>query len=281
MNRLISKTSVFISFLIIVLTIISALPIKSLYNTKNETLIIRDSDSRTGVPDRYRDISNLNISGSAQFTKEQVTNLKNVINKSDICIIDLRQESHGLINNYAISFFNRYKDLNNGFTAEEVIKTENSLLNKIKIKENLNIYKKTGLLFKEITVDFVSNESSIVTNSGMKYKRYAVKDNFAPDPKTVDEFVEFIKTKPSDLHLHFHCDAGEGRTTSFMSIYQIMMNSTELSLDQILTYQYNIGGVNIRNNKYQFEFLEEFYNYVLQNKKDNYNNSYSDWLNKA
>ena len=281
MNKFISKTIFFISFLIINLTIISAISIKPLYNTKNESLIIRDSDSRTGLPDRYRDIPNLNISGSAQFTKEQVINIKNSINKTDICIIDLRQESHGLVNNYAISFFNRYKDLNNGFTAEEAIKTENSLLNKIKIKENLNIYKKNGLLFKEVTVNFVSNESSIVINSGMQYKRYAVKDNFAPDPKTVDEFVEFIKTKPLNLHLHFHCDAGEGRTTSFMSMYQIMMNSTELSLDQILTYQYNIGGVNIHNNNYQFEFLEEFYNYVSQNKKDNYSTSYSNWINKA
>lgn len=281
MNKFISKTIFFISFLIINLTIISAISIKPLYNTKNESLIIRDSDSRTGLPDRYRDIPNLNISGSAQFTKEQVINIKNSINKPDICIIDLRQESHGLVNNYAISFFNRYKDLNNGFTAEEAIKTENSLLNKIKIKENLNIYKKNGLLFKEVTVNFVSNESSIVINSGMQYKRYAVKDNFAPDPKTVDEFVEFIKTKPLNLHLHFHCDAGEGRTTSFMSMYQIMMNSTELSLDQILTYQYNIGGVNIHNNNYQFEFLEEFYNYVSQNKKDNYSTSYSNWINKA
>ena len=114
----------------------------------------------------------------------------------------------------------------------------------------------------------------------MQYKRYAVKDNGAPTPIIVDEFVEFIKTKPSDLHLHFHCDAGEGRTTSFMVMYQTMMNPTGLSLDQILSYQYNIGGVNVHDDRDQFEFLEDFYAYVSQNKKDNYSIPYSEWVTK-
>ena len=73
-----------------------------------------------------------------------------------------------------------------------------------------------------LTVDFVSNESTLVTDVGMQYKRFAVKDNGAPTPTIVDEFVEFIKNKPDDLHLHFHCDAGEGRTTSFMVMYQAL-----------------------------------------------------------
>ena len=107
MKRFILKSLSLISLVIISLSLISATPFKSLCNTKNETLIIRDSDSRTGLPDRYRDIPTLNISGSAEFTKEQVVNLKNAINKPNICIIDLRQESHGMVNDYAISFFNR------------------------------------------------------------------------------------------------------------------------------------------------------------------------------
>ena len=115
----------------------------------------------------------------------------------------------------------------------------------------------------------------------MEYKRYAVRDNGAPTPEIVDQFVEFVKTKPSDLHLHFHCDAGEGRTTTFMSMYQILMNTTNLSLDQIVSYQYNVGGVNLHDNKHQFEFLEDFYDYVSKNKSDNYTTSYSEWINQS
>ncbi|MFC3907105.1 fused DSP-PTPase phosphatase/NAD kinase-like protein [Clostridium disporicum] len=282
MKQFILKSFIFISLAFLSFNLLSASPFSSIYNNNNsQTLVVRDSTSKTGLPDRFRDIPNLNFSGSAQFTSEQVENLKNAINKPNICIIDLRQESHGLVNDYAISFFNPNKDLNNGFTTEETIKTENNLLSKIKIGEPLSIYRKTGILFKEMTVDFVSNESSAVTKAGMEYKRYAVKDNGAPTPEIVNQFVEFIKSKPSDLHLHFHCDAGEGRTTTFMSMYQILMNNTNLSLEQIISYQYNVGGVNLHDNKHQFEFLEDFYRYVSENKSNNYTTSYSEWIKQA
>ena len=183
-----------------------------------------------------------------------------------------------MLNDFAISFFNQSKDLNNGLTTEETIKKENSQLASVKIGSNVDIYHKTGKLYKEVTAEFVSNEESIVTNVGMQYKRYAVKDNGAPTPITVDDFVEFIKTKPSDLHLHFHCDAGEGRTTTFMAMYQTMMNNTDLSLNQIISYQYNIGGVLLTDDKEQIEFLQEFHNYVTENKPTNYEKSYSEWI---
>ena len=63
-----------------------------------------------------------------------------------------------------------------------------------------------------------------------------------------------------------------------MSMYQILMNNTNLSLDQIVAYQYNVGGVNLHDNNTQFEFLEDFYTYVSKNKSDNYSTSYSEWI---
>lgn len=262
---------------ILLSTFISANPMNNLFKN-NKTLIVLDSASNSGLPDRFRDITNLNISGSSQFTKSQINNLKEAINKPNICIVDLRQESHGMLNDFAISFFSPYTDLNNGLTTEEVIKKENSQLSSIKIGSDVDIYHKTGRLFKEVTAEFVSNEDSIVTNDTMQYKRYAVKDNGSPTPIIVDNFVEFIKTKPTDLHIHFHCDAGEGRTTLFMAMYQTMLNNTNLSLNQIISYQYNIGGILLTDNKNQLEFLQEFYNYVSENKSTNYEKTYSQWI---
>ncbi|WP_195244696.1 phosphatase [Clostridium celatum] len=262
---------------ILLSTFISANPMNNLFKN-NKTLIVLDSASNSGLPDRFRDITNLNISGSSQFTKSQINNLKEAINKPNICIVDLRQESHGMLNDFAISFFSPYTDLNNGLTTEEVIKKENSQLSSIKIGSDVDIYHKTGRLFKEVTAEFVSNEDSIVTNDTMQYKRYAVKDNGSPTPIIVDNFVEFIKNKPTDLHIHFHCDAGEGRTTLFMAMYQTMLNNTNLSLNQIISYQYNIGGVLLTDNKNQLEFLQEFYNYVSENKSTNYEKTYSQWI---
>lgn len=280
MKNITLKVISFISLFLLFTSLISSKPLCFTSN-KNESIITIDSTSSVGLPMRLRDIPTLNISGSAQFTKDQLLNLKNSINKDNICIVDLRQESHGMINDLAISFLNPYKDLNNGFTTEQTIKTENSLLNKIKIGNTIQLYKHTGIFIKDITVDFISNESQLVTEADMQYKRFAVKDNSAPTPDIVDEFVEFIKNKPDDIHLHFHCAAGKGRTTSFMVMYQAMKNNSNLTLEQLLSYQYNIGGVNLHDNNIQYNFLEDFCNYVQKNKDSNYSISYSQWIKES
>lgn len=280
MKNITLKVISFISLFLLFTSLISSKPLCFTSN-KNESIITIDSTSSVGLPMRLRDIPTLNISGSAQFTKDQLLNLKNSINKDNICIVDLRQESHGMINDLAISFLNPYKDLNNGFTTEQTIKAENSLLNKIKIGNTIQLYKHTGIFIKDITVDFISNESQLVTEAYMQYKRFAVKDNSAPTPDIVDEFVEFIKNKPDDIHLHFHCAAGKGRTTSFMVMYQAMKNNSNLTLEQLLSYQYNIGGVNLHDNNIQYNFLEDFCNYVQKNKDSNYSISYSQWIKES
>lgn len=280
MKNITLKVISFISLFLLFTSLISSKPLCFTSN-KNESIITIDSTSSVGLPMRLRDIPTLNISGSAQFTKDQLLNLKNSINKDNICIVDLRQESHGMINDLAISFLNPYKDLNNGFTTEQTIKAENSLLNKIKIGNTIQLYKHTGIFIKDITVDFISNESQLVTEADMQYKRFAVKDNSAPTPDIVDEFVEFIKNKPDDIHLHFHCAAGKGRTTSFMVMYQAMKNNSNLTLEQLLSYQSNIGGVNLHDNNIQYNFLEDFCNYVQKNKDSNYSISYSQWIKES
>lgn len=280
MKNITLKVISFISLFLLFTSLISSKPLCFTSN-KNESIITIDSTSSVGLPMRLRDIPTLNISGSAQFTKDQLLNLKNSINKDNICIVDLRQESHGMINDLAISFLNPYKDLNNGFTTEQTIKAENSLLNKIKIGNTIQLYKHTGIFIKDITVDFISNESQLVTEADMQYKRFAVKDNSAPTPDIVDEFVEFIKNKPDDIHLHFHCAAGKGRTTLFMVMYQAMKNNSNLTLEQLLSYQYNIGGVNLHDNNIQYNFLEDFCNYVQKNKDSNYSISYSQWIKES
>ena len=280
MKNITLKVISFISLFLLFTSLISSKPLCFTSN-KNESIITIDSTSSVGLPMRLRDIPTLNISGSAQFTKDQLLNLKNSINKDNICIVDLRQESHGMINDLAISFLNPYKDLNNGFTTEQTIKAENSLLNKIKIGNTIQLYKHTGIFIKDITVDFISNESQLVTEADMQYKRFAVKDNSAPTPDIVDEFVEFIKNKPDDIHLHFHCAAGKGRTTSFMVMYQAMKNNSNLTLEQLLSYQYNIGGVNLHDNNIQYNFLEDFCNKKQKNKDSNYSISYSQWIKES
>lgn len=258
--------------------------------------IIQDSNNSKSLPLHFRkttDISTasalgsldtkgldkLNISGSGQFTEFNLPFLKEAIDDSfSIIDIDLRQESHGFINDLAISFYSIGKDLNNGFTTEETVSTEDKLLNSIKQNSQISIYDKLGKVLTNITVDSVSTENNAINKNGLKYQRFAVKDGGIPSATVIDDFVDFIKNKPEGQHLHFHCDAGEGRTTTFMVLYQIMTDNGNLSLDQILCYQYNMGGITLTDDVDRAYFLNAFYNYVEKNKTDNYSIKFSQWI---
>ena len=91
---------------------------------------------------------------------------------------------------------------------------EDKLLNSIKQNSQINIYDKLGKVLTNITVDSVSTENNAINKNGLKYQRFAVKDGGIPSATVIDDFVDFIKNKPEGQHLHFHCDAGEGRTSS-------------------------------------------------------------------
>lgn len=282
-SKFLKKLSILSIILISSSNLIGAFPkinSNSYIFNKNKDVIILDSDLKTPLPDRFRDVTLLNISGSAQFTKGQIEPLKKAINKPNICIVDLRQESHGLLNELAISYYNFYKLVNNGFDSVETIEKEISELNKININSQVNVFHKNGKLYRCLEAESVCTEEQAVTDCGMQYKRYAVRDGGVPTPQTVDDFVNFIKNKPSDLHLHFHCHAGEGRTTTFMVLYQIMNNPNNLTLEQILSYQYNIGGIVLTNDGYRLDFISSFYEYIQENKESNYSTTYSKWIVK-
>ena len=46
-------------YVLLIFQLVSAFPIS--FSNKNETLIVKDSDAITGLPNRFRDLTNLNI----------------------------------------------------------------------------------------------------------------------------------------------------------------------------------------------------------------------------
>lgn len=245
----------------------------------NTTIIVQDNDSTSPLPKRFRNLKDLNMSGSAEFRPFQLKNMIKFFNNEDLYIIDLRQESHGFINTLPISFYNSTTYLNKDFTTAQTLEAEKNALASIKIGSDVNIYHKNGNLIETLKADTVFSEETLTKENNTNYKRFAVRDGSIPTVDVTDSFVEFIKTKPPTAHLHFHCLQGEGRTTTFMSLYQMMTNKEKLSLDEILKQQLDAGGININDNDKRSAFLQSFYNYTLDNIDSNFSTSYSTWLN--
>lgn len=254
----------------------SSIPI---LNIKDGFLVI-DTDRVAPLPKRYRDMPALNISGSAQFEPSQIENLKKKINVLDTYIVDLRQESHGFLNNAAVSFYSPERLLNNGFNSEETLISEKEKFGAINPGDVENIFNKRGSFREALTVDKSEIELTLVKNTGLNYVLFATRDGHIPTPSMVDTFVSFAVKTPPTTHLHFHCDHGEGRTTMFMAMFQMMKESTSKSLNEILDEQLEAGGINLTDDTTRANFLQDFYDYTKENAATNFKTPFSTWSHK-
>lgn len=246
--------------------------------SSSTTIIRRDNNRTTPLPKRFRNLKNLNISGSAQFRPFQLTNIIETLNNKDLYIVDLRQESHGFINTLPINFYNREALLNKDFTTAQTMEAEKKDLASIKIGSEVNIQNSDGKVLETLQADKVFSEETLVKENNIFYKRFAVRDGGIPTVEVTDDFIEFIKNKPPTAHLHFHCKEGQGRTTTFMSLYQMMNNKNKLSLDEILKEQLDAGGIVLTDSHTRAAFLESFYKYSLDNMDSNFKVPYSTWI---
>lgn len=112
---------------------------------KSDVHIIVDNLRTNKIPSNFRTTSNLtniqnksslnlkgletlNTSGSQQFSKDNLDILtKSIDSTLPILIIDLRQESHGFVNECPISFANEQNDANLGLSKSAVTFTEKKI----------------------------------------------------------------------------------------------------------------------------------------------------------
>lgn len=226
-------------------------------------------------------LKDLRISGSSFFSKNEFKELLKKIPASpqNIVVLDLRNESHGYINDHAVSWYSRYKTFNKGLTAQQVDVREKGLLEAVKEAGVADIAvqaKDKGVVFKaSIKVDSVMTEKEFVESMGVKYFRIPIMDYSAPTRDNIDRFVEFYKNLPEQTWIHAHCEAGVGRTTITLSMVDMLHNADKLSYDEIMTRQVLMGGQDVRksaekatdaykkaNYPKRAEFTRRFYQYV-------------------
>lgn len=238
-------------------------------------------------------LSDLNASGSGAFSKNELVEIKNNIGNKPIIDVDLRQESHGFVNGIGISYYGKKDDANLNLTSDEVISDENNKLNTIAKNKKVTfdkLSKKKSVSDISVINDVktVQTEKELANSLGLQYLRITVPDHKIPTNDQVDSFVNFIETLPKGTWLHFHCRGGKGRTTTFLSMYDMLLNAKKVTFNDIMKRQKLIGGEDLLSGsdaggkadaEKRSKLLTYFYTYCHDNT-DNFKTTFSQWLQR-
>jgi len=255
-------------------------------------------------------LDTLNASGSAQFCKNQ---LKQMVSSRKVTlpmtIVDLRQESHGFFrisqplageSTIAVGWYAERDWMNIGkdlvsIDADENFRLNSSLLDPdLKVNEIKSDTKEGGICTAQpypVQMTGWFTEQQIATGVGAGYIRLPSTDHVRPRDGEVDQFVAFDTTLSLGTWLHFHCRGGDGRTTTFLAMHDIINNAPQVSVDDILLRQYLLGGINLDDTqpgdptsfKYPFaveraDFMRDFYTYVQDEKPGGFKVTWSSWV---
>lgn len=235
-------------------------------------------------------LSELQASASGQFSEKSLSKILETVPGNKILLVDLRKESHGFVNGIAISWYEEKNWSNIDKSLEEILMDESQLHKKALENKYIKLYQKNLDNYLLVDVKEAYTEKELAEKMGIHYIRIPITDHLKPQDSDVDHFVELIKTHflpVSDFWIHFHCSAGRGRSTTFISMYDMMRNAANVSFEDILARQVIMGGKDLLQPfdgtdwryDYHFErlrFLMDFYNYCLENPK--FKQSWSSWI---
>lgn len=203
------------------------------------------SKEQNKLPRNFRDLNiyNLRAIASAQFSENELIFIKKKFFNKKITIVDLRKENHFFINGIPVFFLNENIDL---VEIENIDLFYQNQLTEIKKHSKVSIKLENGD-YKEILIKKLLSEEELVKSHGFGYKRFPIKDYNFPNKNIVDEIIKFVANIKSEDLIYVHCAGGKGRSTIFLSIYDIVINSKQTSLAEIFLRQHKIGGANLYN----------------------------------
>jgi hypothetical protein len=193
-------------------------------------------------------LSDLRASGSGEFTAD---NLKLLLARTHgpVTIFDLRQETHIFINGLPVSWFATNDWANVGRSQAAIEADERARVESLKPGSKISVtpgagVKKPGVTpnpAQNVTVGHASTERELVERNQVAYMRITVTDHCRPLDNEVDEFILAVRALPENGWAHFHCEAGRGRTTTFMVLYDMLRNATRVSIEDIVRRQKLLG----------------------------------------
>ncbi|KTD20664.1 hypothetical protein [Legionella londiniensis] len=250
------------------------------YAKPSAPFLVLDGKPNDLLPKRFRviDSRGLKAIASGQFSERQLVYIKNQLNEP-VVIIDLRQESHGFVNGYPVSWYAAKNQANLHKPQETIQAEEQRLLSSLADKKSLLIEEikaksksgeiQTRPLFT-LKPERIESEQALAARLGFGYKRFYVTDHRPPTKSQVHELQEFISTVPEDTWIYFHCRGGSGRTTAFVLLYDIFKNGQSLPLSALFKLHHEKGGKDLRllpeKKSYQYQdavkrlrLIEEIY----------------------
>lgn len=229
------------------------------------------------------DVKSLEASGSAQFTESGLQDLKTKLAGKSIVIVDLRRESHGFIDSLPVSWMLWETNQSNiGWTLEQIDQDENKRLAKAQRQRQITIDRvalvdgKWARIPIPVTVTATSTESNLAAKMGFGYMRIPVSDHSAAEAEQINQLVALYRTKPEGGWLHFHCKGGKGRTTQFLTFWDMLANAKKDSFEAIIARQeafshFNLMGPGKEKSPFyesyeeRSDVLRQFYNYCKEN----------------
>jgi Inositol hexakisphosphate len=238
----------------------------------------------------------LHASGSGEFT---AGNLKLLLGRmhGPVTIFDLRQETHIFANRLPVSWYAPRDWANVGRSQTEIEEAEAAWVKSLGPGSEIAIRpghpvkhgNADSVARQQVIVKEASIERDLVSSTGTSYVRVAVTDHTRPLDEAVDRFIVAVRAIPENAWAHFHCEAGLGRTTTFMVLYDMLRNATRVSLEDIvrrqaiLSHGYDVlqpagpGNWKAPYMAERAEFIRAFYDYARANPNGR-PQIWSEWL---
>lgn len=259
--------------------------------------LIFDSVREQGLPSHYRTMTGpwkipastapsrlgldtLRASGSEQPSLAELgTAIRGLASR--VTVVDLRQESHALLGAHPVSWYGPRNWANDGKLLDAVLADEQAHIQALPVPGSVAVSrvfaKDSESRLSKVTVEQtayaqVRHEQDAAEGLGLGTFRIAVRDHSRPSDADVDRFLLFVRTLDPETWLHFHCHAGEGRTTTFLLLYDALRNGTVLGLEELTARQHLLGGVDLLHTPHpgwkgplyqaRAEFITRFHHYA-------------------
>ena len=238
-------------------------------------------------------LADLKVSASSDFSTRELDALIKELKKyhsGPITVVDLRSETHGLLNGDHLSLYGQENWDNRGLTHEQIIANEKQIIHGLIGKEIETGGTTPNGRTSKMTVNTAMTEEELCFSRGIGYFRLTVLDHCFADPRSIDDFVAFVQALPEDTWLHFHCQAGMGRTNMFLIFYDFMRNTDVPAKDVVYrhfmqggNFQYYDGGKEneaewkIPLAKEKVEMIPLVHDYIQEQKPKGYQLTWSQW----